>query len=48
MIVDKHAVTILLLLDMSAAFNTTDKTILLDRMKALLGIGGTVLEWLSF
>ena len=47
MTMDKHGVAISLLLDMSAAFNKIDKNILLDRMNTLLGIGGTVLEWLS-
>ena len=45
---DKHGEAIVLLLDMSAAFDTIDKTILLDMMKTLLGIGSTVLEWFSF
>jgi len=47
MSMDKHGVAILILLDLSAAFDTIDKAILLDRMKTLLGIGGVVLEWFS-
>ena len=45
MSMDKHGVAMLILLDLSAAFDTFDKTVLLDRMKILLGIGGIVIEW---
>lgn len=41
---DKCGVHILILLDTSVAFNATDKALLLDGMKTLLGIGGIVLE----
>ena len=44
---DKHGVAILVLLDLSAAFDTIDKSILLGRMKTLLGIDGVVLEWFN-
>ena len=46
MIDDKKAV-ILVLLDLSATFDTVDHDLLLSRMMTLLGIGGTVSEWLK-
>ena len=46
MIDDKKAV-ILVLLDLSAAFDTVDHDLLLSRMMTRLGIGGTVSEWLK-
>ena len=41
---DKRGVAILVLLDLSAAFDIVDHNVLLDHMRSLLGIGGTVLR----
>ena len=40
-------VTLLVLLDLSAAFDTVDHAILLKRLTTDFGIGGKALEWLS-
>ncbi|MCG8431411.1 MAG: reverse transcriptase family protein, partial [Candidatus Omnitrophica bacterium] len=45
MMVDKHGAAILVLLDLSAAFDTIDHDILLERLEKLIGIRGTALEW---
>ena len=40
-------VTLLVLLDLSAAFDTVDRGILLRRLNTTFGIRGKVLEWFS-
>jgi len=44
---DSCQVTLLGLLDLSAAFDTVDHDILLTRLKTSFGIGGSVLAWLK-
>ena len=43
---DQH-VTLLLLLDLSAAFDTVDNTLLLQSLQTKFGIHGTALDWLN-
>jgi len=45
---DTQKVTLLGLLDMSAAFDTVDHRILLERLEVSFGIKGQALAWLSF
>jgi len=37
--------TVLVLLDMSSAFDTIDHALLLDRLSTRYGVGGTALVW---
>ena len=45
--VDRGDVTLLCMLDMSAAFDTVDHKILIDRLDKTHGIQGSVLEWMK-
>lgn len=40
--------TVLVLLDMSVAFDRVDYTILLERLSARFGVSGTVLSWIRY
>ena len=44
---DNQSVTILVLLDLSAAFDTIDHQVLLDRMENMVGVKGVALDWFS-
>jgi len=45
--VDDGDLSVLVLLDLSAAFDTVDHDILLTRLKVFFGIGGAALDWLQ-
>ena len=42
---DNYSATVLVLLDLSAAFDTIDHSVLFDRMENIIGIEGTALNW---
>ena len=44
---DRQQVTLLVLLDLSAAFDTIDHQVLLDRFRLSFGISGCALQWIS-
>ena len=44
---DKGSVTVLIMLDLSAAFDTIDHRTLLERFEHLFGVTGQALEWIS-
>ena len=44
---NQQHVTLLVLLDLSAAFETVDHSILLERLTKSFGISGKALEWFS-
>ena len=43
--VDKHNAVALVLLELSAAFNTIDHSIMLSQLSKRLGVGGVALKW---
>ena len=45
--IDKHQESVLILLDLSAAFDTIEHGILLTRLKQCYGISGTAQRWFS-
>ena len=42
---DNRSATVLVLLDLSAAFDTIHHSVLFDRMENIIGIEGTALNW---
>ena len=46
-IIDSKSAAVLIALDLSAAFDTIDHTVLLYRLKSTFGISGSALSWLQ-
>jgi len=47
MSVDSKKYTVLVLLDLSSAFDTVDHNIMINRLCDLVGMSGSVLKWIS-
>ena len=47
MAVDEKQVTVLIGLDLSAAFDTVDHRLIIDRLRLKFGVTATVLDWLQ-
>jgi hypothetical protein len=43
--INKQHVTLLVLLDLSAAFDTVDYSIMLERLQTKLGVSGIMRDW---